>query len=54
MALLAAHLGDGDAGRLLGVWVAFVVVFMGSRAVVLLARARGDAWMVTGAGGTGR
>lgn len=54
VALLAAHLGDGDAGRLLGVWVAFVVVFMGSRAVVLLARARGDAWMVTGAGGTGR
>ena len=30
-------------------WVVFGVGFMGSRAVVLLHRARGTAWMVTGA-----
>lgn len=36
-------------GGLVTVWVAFVVVFMGGRLVVLLHRARGTAWMVTGA-----
>jgi putative MATE family efflux protein len=30
------------------IWVVFSVVFMGARAVVLLHRERGDAWMVTG------
>ena len=30
------------------IWVVFTVVFMGARAVVLLHRERGDAWMVTG------
>ena len=33
---------------LLTVWIAFTVVFMGARLVVLLTRARGDAWLVTG------
>ncbi len=49
MALLVAGLGpDGGAG-LLWLWVTFGVGFMGSRAVVLLHRARGERWMVTGA-----
>ena len=42
---LAAALG---VGGLVPVWVAFSAVFMGARLVVLLRRARGDAWMVTG------
>jgi Na+-driven multidrug efflux pump len=37
------------APTLVWLWVAFVVGFMGSRAVVLLHRAAGDAWLVTGA-----
>lgn len=41
LALLAPHL--------VAVWVALTFVFMGARAVVLLRRARTDAWMVTGA-----
>ena len=43
-ALLAA-----EAGGLVLVWVAFAGLFIAARAVVLLARMRGDAWMVTGA-----
>lgn len=43
-ALLAAVWGGG----LLAVWVAMVVAFMGARCVVLLRRARGTAWLVTG------
>ena len=35
-------------GGLLAVWVAFSAVFMGARAVLLLARARGDSWLVLG------
>ena len=35
-------------GGLLAVWVVFSAVFMGARAVVLLARARGDRWLVLG------
>ena len=35
-------------GGLLGVWVAFAVVFIGGRWVVLTRRARGDGWLVTG------
>ncbi|GAB3255454.1 MATE family efflux transporter [Nocardioides dilutus] len=38
----------GTAGGLLAVWVVFSAVFMGARAVVLLARARGEAWLVLG------
>ena len=34
---------------LLGLWVAFGVAFMGGRGAVLLHRARGTGWMVTGA-----
>ena len=37
------------APHLVAVWVALTFVFMGARAVVLLRRARSDAWMVTGA-----
>ncbi len=35
-------------GGLVWVWVAFSAVFMGARAVMLLARERGDRWLVTG------
>ena len=42
--LLAVLAGGG----LLAVWVAFAGVFMGARLVVLLRRARGEAWLVTG------
>jgi putative MATE family efflux protein len=41
-----AALGAG----LVGVWVALVGAFMGARCVVLVRRARGDAWLVTGPG----
>jgi len=44
LVLLAADHG------LVAVWLVFAVVFMGARAVVLVTRARGEAWMVTGAG----
>jgi putative MATE family efflux protein len=37
----------GSAGLVL-LWVAFAGVFMGARFVVLVHRARGDAWLVTG------
>ncbi len=47
-AVLAAGAGAGDTA-LVWLWVAFGVGFIGSRAVILLHRARGDAWMVTGA-----
>ncbi|PVG84154.1 MATE family efflux transporter [Nocardioides gansuensis] len=42
--LLAAILG----GSIVWVWVAMQVAFIGSRAVLLTLRARGDAWLVTG------
>ena len=35
---------------LVAVWVSFCAVFMGARFVVLVHRARGDAWLVTGLG----
>lgn len=35
---------------LVWIWVAFSAVFMGARLVVLVLRARGEAWMVTGIG----
>lgn len=43
--LLAAWLSGG----LVAVWVAFTVIFMGARLLVLVHRARGDAWLRTGA-----
>jgi Na+-driven multidrug efflux pump len=50
LALGAALLGTG----LPGIWVTFAAVFMGARFVVLVRRARGDAWLVTGVGATSR
>ena len=44
-AFAAAYL----TGELVAVWVAFAGVFMGARLVVLVQRARGERWMVTGA-----
>jgi putative MATE family efflux protein len=38
---------------LVAIWVSFTAVFMGTRLVVLVHRARGDAWLVTGAEITG-
>lgn len=35
---------------LVAIWVVFAVAFMGARGVVLVTRARGDAWLVTGSG----
>jgi Na+-driven multidrug efflux pump len=43
-AFAAAYLSGG----LVAVWVVFAAVFMGARFVVLVRRAQGDAWMVTG------
>jgi len=48
LALAAGLLGAG----LVWIWVTFSAVFMGARLVVLLHRARGDAWLVTGIGAT--
>ena len=49
VAYVPAALGAVLAGGgLLVVWVAFASVFMGARLVVLLRRARGSAWLVTG------
>ncbi len=39
-----------SSGGLVLVWVSFTVVFMGARLLVLVRRARGDAWLVTGTG----
>jgi len=44
VALACAVLSAG----LTAIWVSFAAVFMGARLVVLLHRARGDAWLVTG------
>lgn len=49
LAALAVALTPGAGPGLAWLWVAFGVGFMGSRAVVLLHRARGTRWMVTGA-----
>jgi putative MATE family efflux protein len=47
LALVAVRLGP-PGPPLVWLWAAFGLGFMGSRAVVLLHRARGTAWMVTG------
>ncbi|MGA8255485.1 MAG: MATE family efflux transporter [Nocardioides sp.] len=39
---------SAGGGGLVGVWVAFVVVFMGGRWLTLTRRARGDQWLLTG------
>jgi Na+-driven multidrug efflux pump len=54
LAVLAAYAPAAFAavalgGGLLAVWVTFTVVFMGARFAVLTQRARGDAWLRTGA-----
>ncbi len=48
--LLGATVLQGTAHGLLWLWVVFGTLLMGSRAVVLVHRARGTAWMTTGAG----
>jgi hypothetical protein len=45
--LLALAVGLG--GGLVWIWAVFSVAFMGARFVVLVLRARGDHWLVTGA-----
>ncbi|MGI9157773.1 MAG: MATE family efflux transporter [Marmoricola sp.] len=45
----AAAVAVLGAGSLAWLWVAFCVAFIGGRAVVLLARARGTAWLRVGA-----
>lgn len=47
--LLTATVLGGSAHGLLWLWIVFGVLLMGSRAVVLVHRARGTAWMTTGA-----
>ena len=49
LALRLADAGTLPGPALVWLWVAFGIGFMGSRAVVLLHRARGTRWMVTGA-----
>lgn len=48
-ALLVAAVLDSASPGLMWLWVVFGVTFMGSRAVVLVHRARGTRWMTTGA-----
>jgi Na+-driven multidrug efflux pump len=48
VALLVASLATAPTG-LLWLWVVFGALFMGSRGVVLVHRARGTRWMVPGA-----
>jgi putative MATE family efflux protein len=45
----AAWLAVAIGGTLVWLWVAFAVAFMGGRGIVLLDRARGDAWLRLGA-----
>lgn len=47
---LALPAGPAPGPGLVWLWLAFGVGFMGSRAVVLVHRARGTRWLVTGAG----
>ena len=49
LAYLAVRFAPDAGPPLVWLWVAFGIGFMGSRAVVLLHRARSDIWMVTGA-----
>jgi Na+-driven multidrug efflux pump len=50
MALLAVTLAPTAGPGLVWLWVTFGAGFIGGRAVVLIRRARGTQWMVTGAG----
>ncbi len=49
VALLVATTAGDAGGGLVWLWMVFGVLFMGSRGAVLLHRARGTAWMTTGA-----
>jgi Na+-driven multidrug efflux pump len=49
LAAVAVGLAPSGSSGLVWLWAAFGVGFMGTRAVVLLHRARGTLWMVTGA-----
>ena len=49
LAYLSVRLPPGVGPPLAWLWLAFGLGFMGSRAVVLLHRARGSRWLVTGA-----
>ncbi|MGZ4504840.1 MAG: MATE family efflux transporter, partial [Nocardioidaceae bacterium] len=51
LAAVTVALQDTTGPGLAWLWVVFGVGFIGSRAVVLLHRARGTTWMVTGATG---
>lgn len=48
VALLTTQWVDPTGPALVWLWVTFGVAFMGSRAVVLLARSRGNRWMTVG------
>jgi putative MATE family efflux protein len=50
LALVSVRFAPDAGPALLWLWVAFGVGFMCARAVVLLHRARGEQWMVTGGG----
>lgn len=50
LALAATSLTGTPDQALLWLWLAFGVGFMGTRAVVLLHRARGEHWMIVGSG----
>jgi Na+-driven multidrug efflux pump len=47
VAIVVASTADADRG-LLWLWTVFGLLFMGSRAAVLVHRARGTAWMTPG------
>jgi Na+-driven multidrug efflux pump len=49
VALVVAGAADEGGVGLIWLWVAFGAAFMGSRAAVLVHRARGTRWMTTGA-----
>ena len=48
-ALVAAHAYAGGPEGVVAVWAAMSFVFMGARGAFLVARARGERWLVTGA-----
>jgi putative MATE family efflux protein len=53
-AVLTVALGPSGNRGLLVLWAVFGLVFIGGRALVLVRRARGDRWMITGSDAAGR
>ncbi len=49
LALRVAPTEDGPGTALVALWAVFGIAFLGTRAVVLVHRARGSRWLVTGA-----